>query len=105
MAMIAGGPHLSFTAIHELLTGSSQVVFGAGEEQERICQSGMISDPGGQGTMIGNASRHLLLNEERNRGWSQTDAPVLGIDIPGSQKLPPQVHLLSSEQLATMENT
>jgi hypothetical protein len=52
MAMIAGGPHLSFTAILELLTGSSQVGFGADAEQERICRSGLISDPDGQGTML-----------------------------------------------------
>ena len=63
MAMIAGGPHLSFTAIHELLTESTHVGFGAHEVQERIYRSGMISDPDEEGTMIGNASRHLLLHE------------------------------------------
>jgi hypothetical protein len=66
--MIAGGSHLSLTAIHELLTESSHVRFGAHEEQERICWSGMISDPDGEGTMIGSDSQHLLMIEERNEG-------------------------------------
>src|SRR6266568_1529495 len=72
MAMIPGGPHIPLTAIHELLTASTHVGFGANEEQERLCRSGMISNPDGQGTIIGNASRHLLMNEERGDGASLT---------------------------------
>jgi hypothetical protein len=50
MAMIAGGPHLSFTAIHELLTASTYIGVGVDREQERICCCVRVSDPkGGNG--------------------------------------------------------
>ncbi len=42
MAMIPGGPHIPLTAIHELLTASTHVGFGANEEQERLCRSGGV---------------------------------------------------------------
>ena len=40
--------HLSFTAIHELLTASTYVGVGVDEEPERMCQSRMIFDPTGE---------------------------------------------------------
>jgi hypothetical protein len=66
MAMIAGGPHLSFTAIHELLTASTYVGVGADEEQVRICQSRMLCDPTG-----GNTDQKLMC-EQMSEGTSTT---------------------------------
>jgi hypothetical protein len=43
--MIPGGPHLAFTAIHELLTASTYVGVGADREQERIYCCVRVSDP------------------------------------------------------------
>jgi hypothetical protein len=47
MAIIAGDPHLSLIALHELLTASSHGRFGADREQEQICCCVRVSDPKG----------------------------------------------------------
>jgi hypothetical protein len=45
MAMISGDPHLTITAIHELLTASTYLGFGADAEQGRMCCCVRVSVP------------------------------------------------------------
>jgi len=87
MAMIAGDPHLSLTVIHDLLTTSTYLGFGADAERERMCCCVRVSDLKEEK----NSDRKLLstslrwVNKKEKKGGSQTDALFLGTDIRRSQ--------------------